>query len=377
MHLIRVFCSVINMIDIPKTEIKRRWTAVQKAMDDFDALILPLGVNFQYFFGKPGMPSERIILGIIPKSKDPFILAPSFEISNFEAATQIDDIVGWEETESPYKIFEQELNDREIGTNIGVDPKLWIVEYERLSNTSKRHNFTSAGNLIDSIREVKSSWEIEQLSLASQYSSEGILTAFDRFYDGMMEIEAVPILAEELGNLSGNPLSFALVQFGENSALPHGSPSRKKLGSNDVVLLDVGTSVNGYQGDITITLHMGKPNQKFLEVYETVFEANRAAFSKELEGISGGSLDEVARKHIVDAGYGKYFTHRLGHGIGLEVHEKPYLVGTNSSPMKINQTHTIEPGIYLPGEFGVRIEDDVVLQEKGARRLYNTSRHNW
>ena len=140
--------------------------------------------------------------------------------------------------------------------------------------------------------------------------------------------------------------------------------------------MDCGTPVNGYQGDITITIPFGKPTD-FEKIYEIVFEANRAAFDSDKEEMIPAELDAVARNYITKKGYGDYFTHRLGHGLGLEVHETPYIVATNKTPLVSGNCHTIEPGIYRPGKFGIRIEDDVLVTKNGAKLLFETPRHNF
>ncbi len=365
-------------MEIPRDELAKRWSVAQSklAEKEIDALLIPLGVNFQYFFGKAGNPSERFLCGIIPKEGDPFLLTPAFERSNFAKATGIEDIIIWEETESPYRNLAKELDERKIGSKIGVDPKLWIVEVERLRKVTER-KFYSAGSIIDNLRLIKSEWEIEQLKAAAKASAEGIMATFERLREGMTEKEVVPLLNEELSARSGNPITYALVQFGPNSALPHGYPTDRKLKSGDVVLLDVGTNVNGYQGDITITKPFGRAPEKFHEIYDIVYDANRKAFAADQEGAIPSELDKIARSYIEDHGYGRFFTHRLGHGLGLEVHEHPYLVGTNNVPMIAGSAHTIEPGIYIEGKFGVRIEDDVYVTKDGAKRLFDVPRYTW
>lgn len=362
----------------PVSEFKERWRRAQRLLveQNYDAMLIPLGVNFRYFFAKPGMPTERLIAGIIPAEGDPFIISPAFERSNVNRSTGIEDIAIWEETESPYKVLEKELAQRGIGRNIGVDPKLWIVEVERMKKAGDR-DFSSVESITNILRRQKSEWEKQQLAAAARASAEGILATIDRLQEGMTEKEVVPILSEELGNRSGNPLSFAAVQFAENSAYPHGMPTDKKLHRDSVVLLDVGTSVNGYQGDITITTTFGKAPAKFYEVYDIVYEANRKAFDFGKEGAIPAEVDAVARNHITSKGYGEYFTHRLGHGIGLEVHEHPYIVGTNTEPLVVGDTHSVEPGIYILGEFGVRIEDDAIVSKDRIDRLFDTPRYNF
>ncbi|MCY3410470.1 MAG: aminopeptidase P family protein [Candidatus Heimdallarchaeota archaeon] len=362
---------------IPKTEISKRWELIRNDLAEvtYDALLVPLGTNFYYLFGKQSTPSERLIAGVLPVDSDPFIIGPAFEQSNIQRSTGLDDIVPWEETESPYHILAKELNDRRIGNKIAVDPKLWIVEAERIQEASNR-SLQSAGSILDRARSIKSNWELEQMAKASESSAKGILDAFDKLQEGITEKELARIVATEMMKYSGNPMVFGAIQFGENSAIPHAMPSEKKLRQNEVVLIDAGTSVNGYQGDITITSTFGKV-AGFEEIYDVVYEANRKALDSDKEGIVAGNLDGIARKHIEDKGYGQYFTHRLGHGLGLEVHEAPYIVSTNTHPLIAGNTHTIEPGIYQPGKFGIRIEDDVVVHKGKAKLLFDTPRFNF
>jgi Xaa-Pro dipeptidase len=362
---------------VPEQEIKSRWDILQQKLkdNDYDAILIPLGVNFTYYFKKIGKPSERLTLGVISKDSDPFIVTPSFERSNIEGSTGVEDIAVWEETGSPYKTTAKEFESRGIRKNLVVDPHLWFVEIEMLKKAGG-FQFSSGHEIIYDQRSVKSEWEIQQLQAATKASSNGILNAIPHLKVGMSELEYLKIVQSEMSALSGSSLAFGLIQFGAHSAIPHRMPSGKKLENDVAVLMDCGTPVNGYQGDITITIPFGKP-KGFEEIYEIVYEANRAAFDADREGMIPAELDAVARDHITEKGFGEYFTHRLGHGIGLEVHETPYIVGTNSTPLKSGNCHTIEPGIYRPGKFGIRIEDDVWVTKNGAERLYDTPRHNF
>lgn len=362
---------------IPQSELQLRIDNLQKEMRNGDksAVIIPLGIYFNYFFGKSGEPSERIIAGVIPDEGAPFVLCPTFEMENIRTRTYVEDIVGWDETESAYKKLATELTDHQIGTEIIADPKLWIDEKEKIEQVSNIQ-IKSGGDILQRQRAIKTEWELKQLRLAAQASSQGIIATLPQIIRGMTELEVVKILASELGARSENPLSFAIVQFGENSAIPHGRPTERKLGNDEVILIDAGTSVNGYHGDITITVPYGKP-KNFTEVYDIVYQANRLALEADEPSMIPSQLDQVARDHITNAGYGENFTHRLGHGIGLEVHEQPYIVGVNHIPLIENNCHTIEPGIYQVGKFGVRIEDDVVVTKNGAELLYETPRYNF
>lgn len=362
---------------VPTPELDRRRRDVKSRLDqnDLDALFIPLGIHFEYLFGKRGLPSERLLAGIIPRDSDPFIISPSFERSNVHRGTGFDDIAVWEETESPYKVVAKEFTDRGIKGSVGVDPKLWILEIERLRAASSLI-FKSSHTLLDELRSIKSEWEITQLQAAAKASTEGILAAIPELKQGISEKEFLKIVQHEMRQRSGSEEAFGLIQFGSNSALPHGIPSDRKLQNDQVALLDCGTPVNGYQGDITITVPFGHPKD-YKEIYEIVFEANRMAFDAEKAGVKPSELDSIARNHIESKGYGPYFTHRLGHGIGMEVHETPYIVGSNQIPLVAGNCNSIEPGIYIPDKFGVRIEDDVWCKTNSAERLFDTPRHNF
>lgn len=189
----------------------------------------------------------------------------------------------------------------------------------------------------------------------------------------MTESEVGRIVNEKMSKRSNAPAS-SLVQSGPNSAIPHGSASDRKIEPNDVLLIDGGTTVAGYKGDITITTVIGQPSERFKKIYDIVFRANRAAFDTARAGIPCESLDKTARELITSEGFGTYFTHRLGHGIGLEGHEHPYIVTGNTQKIETGMAFTIEPGVYILGEFGIRIEDDVAITKDGAERLSTVPR---
>ena len=215
---------------LPKQEMQSRWDNLQERLkdSDYDAVLIPLGVNFTYYFKKEARPSERLTLGIISKNSDPFIITPSFEKSNLSKSTGLDDIAVWEETESPYKLTAKEFENRGIGKNVIVDPHLWFVEVEKMKKAGQ-FNVTSGHELIYEQRSIKSDWEITQLQAAAKASSEGILNAIPSLKVGMTEKEYLKIVQIEMSALSGSSLAFGLIQFGENSAIPHGMPSDKKL----------------------------------------------------------------------------------------------------------------------------------------------------
>ncbi|MFW9924554.1 MAG: M24 family metallopeptidase, partial [Candidatus Thorarchaeota archaeon] len=259
---------------------------------------------------------------------------------------------------------------------IALDSKLWFEWFLKIKKVLPNAKFVDSQAVVQQARLIKSESEIKILQKATEIASKSIRASFDEVKPGMTEIEISSIVEEKLQKASGQ-IAFCIAQTGPNSAIPHGGPTQRKLEKNDVLLIDAGPVYDGYVGDITMTFPIGKPTSKFLKIYDIVLKANRAAYILAKEGIIAEDLDKAARKVITDAGYGQYFTHRLGHGIGIEGHEPPYLVNGNKMVLKEGMCHTIEPGIYLPGEFGVRIEDDVVIRKDHCEFLFEAPRRNW
>ena len=184
----------------------------------------------------------------------------------------------------------------------------------------------------------------------------------------MTEAEFSSILTTEMRGLGGGQ-SFPGVLFGERAALPHGSPSERRLKPGDGVLVDMGCTVQGYWSDITRTVFYGEPNEKQKDIYDVVLKANRTAFDAIKPGVTCGSIDLAARKVIENAGYGDYFIHRLGHGVGLEIHEAPYIVRNNKLILESGMVFSNEPGIYIIDEIGIRVEDTVTCTQNGCESL--------
>lgn len=344
--------------------------------EDISSLILIPGPNLYYATGLQVEPSERLIATIIPVEQDPIVVCPSFEEDRIRRSTSITDVQTWEEDDDPFELTGKCLADLELASSpISLDPKFWFEFYSRLAAVLPQTNFVNGGPIMEEARITKSKDELTLMRRASSFTAEGILESIEQVTVGMMESEVARIVADNLIKRSGEPVpAFCLVQSGPNSAIPHGSPSDRTIEKNDVLLIDSGTTVAGYHGDITITTVIGEPSERFKKIYDIVLRANRAAFERTREGIRCEELDKVARDLITSEGFGDYFPHRLGHGLGLEVHEGPYLVHGNKRELKAGMTYTIEPGIYFLGEFGIRIEDNVVVTKDGAEWLSNVPR---
>jgi len=224
---------------------------------------------------------------------------------------------------------------------------------------------------------IKTAKELQYLRKASELSAQGIEVGFANLQAGITEIEVAALIRQYYTDQGTDKEPFVIVQFGENAADPHAGPSSRKLRKGDVVLIDAGMTQNGYWGDITNTTFFGEPTEEFLKCYAIVEEANEAGVRAAKIGASGADVDHAARAVIEESGYGKYFLSRTGHGIGLDVHEAPYIISTNDSPLELNNVFTVEPGIYIAGKFGIRIEDDVIAQAETGERLSSPTRRYW
>jgi Xaa-Pro aminopeptidase len=310
-------------------------------------------------------PSERLAIGIIEAETSSKILIPSFEVDRVEKLTDSIDCVGWEETQDPYSLL-PELLSLDHGKTIAIEPKMWFSVYQKIAKKLPENNFISAENLFNPLRAVKDEYEQELLLKVSQKSGDAIVESLNELEVGISEAEFKSVIKEKL--LWGSKEKVgALVQFGDNSSLPHFSGGERKLQKNDVVLIDAGGTLQNYWGDITITTVFGDASKRFKDIYSIVYSANELGKEAVIKNKLPSEVDAATRDLITEKRYGKFFTHRTGHGIGLEVHEHPYIIANNRTPLIPGNVFTIEPGIYLPGEFGVRIEDNIIKTETGIK----------
>ncbi|NHJ49208.1 MAG: aminopeptidase P family protein [Asgard group archaeon] len=356
--------------------IKERQQYLQKLMteNNIDNLLLFPGVDLFYATGLKAHASERLTVSILPRKGEPIFICPSFEKSRLEKGITTGSIRTWEEDEDPFALLGKTMKESNPKT-VALDNKLWFEWFLKIRNQLPEANFTDASAIVLESRLIKSEAEIKLLQEATKIASESIINTFKQVEPGMTETDVAKLVKEELAK-KGTP-AFGLVQSGSNSSYPHGAPTGRTIEKNDVLLIDAGPIYKGYYGDITITSVIGEPSDKFLKIYDSVYRANRAAFNMSKEGTKAEDVDKAAREVITKDGYGKYFTHRLGHGIGIEGHEKPYMVNGNKLLLKSGMCHTVEPGIYIEGEFGVRIEDDVVVRKDGCEFLFESPRRVW
>jgi len=324
--------------------------------------------NMSYLANVQTWRSERLIALLFPLEGDPAVISPAFEEERVRRSSGFKNIATWQESEDPY-LLAADLLKKMAASRIGMEPSTDLATYWRLKAAAPKAELVDATSIFTALRIQKSPEELEAIRRAVNITLEAIAATHSRLEVGKTELEVVEIVTQEMQKRGGQSAG-GLVQFGPGAALPHGGPGKRTLERDMVVLIDVGCSIDGYTSDITRTIFWGENRTaKYKEVYNTVWQAQQAGFEAARPGVECQAVDRAARAVIEKAGYGKFFTHRLGHGMGMDGHEPPYLVDGNTYKLKPGNVVTIEPGIYLPGEFGVRIEDDFVITEKGVESI--------
>jgi Xaa-Pro dipeptidase len=338
------------------------------------ALLLFPGVDIGYYTGFSIGMSERLAAALIPFDGEPVIIVNELERELRGQEPWIREIDIWLEHEDPIGLLAENVERLGLGeavVGIAEDaPWGWV---NRLQARLPGVHFVDATPYLSHQRMVKSPQELDWMRMACAITDRALEAGFGQLRTDMTERELASIISSEI-QAKGGETGFAGVLFGERAALPHGRPSGRELRPGDGVLVDMGTKIHGYFSDLTRTVFYGESTARQREIYDAVYEANAAAYEAVRPGVSCGSLDAIARKVIEDAGFGEYFIHRLGHGIGLQGHERPYIVMNNGLELEPGMTFTIEPGIYIVGEIGVRVEDTVVCTPGGCERLTRLSR---
>lgn len=361
---------------ISVAEFQGRVARAQQLMRDanprFDALYIAPGASMYYYFGVRWGLSERLFAFVLPRTGDPFLVCPAFEEERARELLRWEmPVRAWQEDESPYALAARTLAERGIRSGrIGIEEHTRFTFFDGLRQAAPGFEFPSADPITIGCRGRKTAHELELMQLACEATIEVYKAAFASFTEGMTPADVNNLLRQgfQRMGLQGG----ALVLFGQWAALPHGTRQPHTLKEGEVVLVDGGTSVEGYQSDVTRMTVLGPPSEKLRAAFNTVRRAQDAALAAAQRGKTTASVDDAARKVIADAGYGsdyKLFTHRVGHGIGLEGHEHPYLVRGSQTVLEPGMTFSNEPGIYVRGEYGMRLEDVMVIEEQGSARL--------
>ena len=361
---------------ITPEEFRGRLQNAQKLMAEmtpkYDALFVAPGTSLYYFTGIRWGLSERLLALVLPRTGDPLVVVPAFEEGRMRERLHLAaEVRAWQEDESPTKIAAAALADRGIRTGrIGVEETAAFTFFDHLRQAAAGCDCVSADPVTIACRGRKSAHELELMRLACNATFDVFRAVFASLKEGMTQDEIGKLV--EGGFAKMGLRGGALVLLGASAALPHGTIKPQKLKEGDVVLIDGGCTVEGYESDVTRTGVFGKVPEKVARAYEIVRKAQDAALDAARAGRLSGTVDDAARSAITNAGYGpdyKYFTHRLGHGIGLDGHEHPYLVRGSKTVLDPGMTFSNEPGIYVPGEFGMRCEDDMVIAAEGPAQL--------
>ncbi|HVO57370.1 MAG TPA: Xaa-Pro peptidase family protein [Dongiaceae bacterium] len=361
---------------IPSEEFQGRIARAQQLLAEqqprLDALFLAPGSGLYYFTGVRWWPSERLLGVLVPAKGQPIVVCPAFEEGRFREQLRFPaEVRVWQEDESPTRLAAEALAARGVRTGrIGVEEATMFTFYDHLRQAAPGFEFVSADSLTIASRGVKSAHEIELMRLACEATCDVFRAVFAALTEGITQGEISRLV--EAGFAKMGLRGDALVLTGASAALPHGTLKPQSLKEGDVVLIDGGCKVEGYSSDVTRTGIYGKAPEKVQRTYEIVRKAQDAALDAARKGRLSGSVDEAARGIITGAGYGpdyKYFTHRLGHGIGLDGHEHPYLVRGSKTVLVPGMTFSNEPGVYIPGEFGLRCEEVMVVADSGPAQL--------
>lgn len=358
------------------SEFQDRCKRVQGEMNrqGIDYLFVGPSTDLVYLLGYVARQSERLTLFVLPREGKPRLVMPSFELPRVEKIATFFEPVSWTEIQNPVELLTSLLPHRGRGAHIAVGGQLYTYFLLRIQQAMPDATYLPGALVIDPVRMRKTPGEIEILRAAGAAADRVFLSLMEMPLLGLTEKEVLALIHRLLVEKGHDSVGGGIAASGPNGASPHHHSTDRKLAIGDAVVIDYGGNLKEYKSDMTRTFHLGAPTEEFRRVYDIVNEANQKTFEAVRPGVLCEEIDAVARNYITAAGYGPQFLHRLGHGIGLDGHEPPYMVAGDKTALDVGMTFSIEPGIYLAGKFGVRIEDIAVVTENGAERL-NTSTH--
>ena len=340
-----------------------------------DALLICPGSDLRYLTGYDAMPLERLTCLVLPAHGTPCLLVPALEeplAAASPAATGGLEIVAWDETDDPYAIAAARLG---AVRRVGLDNHMWVEKAAEFRRVLPQAEQDLAGGVLSALRLRKTAAETKALRRAGAAIDRVHARMGEWLRAGRTEREVGRDIADAILAEGHARVDFVIVAAGPNGASPHHEVSDRLIEQGDVVVVDIGgTTHEGYCSDSTRVYAVGEPAAEFREMYQVLLTAQRAQVEAVRPGITAEELDAIGRDLIAKAGYGDRFIHRTGHGIGLETHEEPYIVAGSARPLEPGMAFSIEPGIYLPGRFGARIEDIVICTETGGERLNLTDR---
>jgi Xaa-Pro aminopeptidase len=357
-------------VTTPSAARRERLTRVRRAMADqgVDALLLSLGADLPWLSGYEAMPLERLTMLVVPADAPATLVVPELEAARVEPDDEVFTLLPWSEGHDPVAIVAGLVGSR---SSVAISDRSWATFLVGLQAVLLRVTWSVSSAVTGPLRAVKDEAEIAALTAAAAAADRVAdqLLAGDIPLIGRTEAEVSADIGRRLLAEGHHRVNFAIVGSGPNSASPHHDAGSRRISAGEVVLCDFGGTMAGYCSDMTRTVVTGTPDPEFAELYAVVEGAQAAGVAAAEVGRSCESVDRASRVPIDDAGYGKAFLHRTGHGIGLEEHEDPYIIEGNATDLVPGHAFSVEPGIYLPGRFGARIEDIVVATEGGPVAL--------
>ena len=347
--------------------------AVQAEAKGLTGVLVAPGPDLMYFTGyEPIAITERITMLVLQASREPALIVPALERPDAEASSGAAalSVADWSDGSDPYAATAKLLDPR---GKYAISDSAWAMHVLGLQEALPESEYVSMTSTLPMLRAVKDAAELERLAAAGAAADASFEQIRQAPFAGRPESEVAAELAGFLREHGHSEVDFTVVGSGPNGANPHHEFGERVIEEGDMVVLDFGGIKDGYGSDTTRTVHVGEPTDEEREVYEIVRRAQQAGFEAVRPGVECQEIDRAARRVIADTGYGEQFIHRTGHGIGLTTHEPPYMIEGDTNPLEPAMCFSIEPGIYLSGRFGVRIEDIVTVTDDGGRRFNNTS----
>jgi Xaa-Pro aminopeptidase len=354
----------------------RRMGRVREAMDraEVDVLMLSVGADLPWLVGYEAMPLERLTMLVVPAGGQPTLVVPTLEVPRVVERPDLFTVRGWGEAEDPVELV---AGLAATAGRIAIGDRTWSRFLMALQDHLDQVSWVTAGSLLAPLRAVKEPEEVARLQAAAD-GADRVAASLQRGeipLIGRTEAEVSAELSRRLLDEGHARVNFAIVAAGPNAASPHHHPGERVIQAAEVVLCDFGGTTTephgqpGYCSDITRCVYTGDPPAEFGEAYDALHDAQRRAVAVATAGTPAADVDRVARDRLAEADLGQWFIHRLGHGIGVEEHEDPYLVAGNTEPLVAGNVFSIEPGFYLPDRWGARLEDIVVVTDDGPRAL--------
>ncbi len=342
-----------------------------------DAVVIVPGANLRYLTGVGFLTKLRLMAAVIPADGEGVLVVPALEEArarhNLQAPLHVQ---LWDDADGPQAALNAAVAAAGLaGKRVAVEHMaMRVFELRALEAAAPGAEIVDATPLLAAMRMIKDADELRAMRTAVQIVEATLAETVAAMKTGMTELDVYEIWSAAIAAAGVTPSFDLAVGSGPNGANPHHVNGERRLQQGDLVVLDGGVYVDGYASDITRTVAVGQPDAEARRIYELVLAANQAGRAACRPGATGEQIDRAARSVIEQGGYGRYFIHRTGHGLGMEIHEPPFIVGGSREPLQPGMTFTVEPGVYLPGVCGVRIEDDMVITENGAESLTSFER---